>query len=74
MALMHMIETELSSSQRDLRVSAMHDRSPIHTFMFDNEGNLLSANKMALLACQRDLGGDLVLLCQLMLQLTITVR
>ena len=58
MALLHVIESAISSSQTDLRVAAMHDRSPIHTFLFDSEGTMLTANKMALLACQRDMTGE----------------
>ena len=53
---MHVIESELSS-RTDLRVAAMHDRSPIHTFLFDSDGMLLTANQTALLACERDTSG-----------------
>ncbi len=55
-ALLHVIESELSS-HTDLRVAAMHDRSPIHTFLFDSQGELLTANTCALTACQRDTRG-----------------
>ncbi|KAL3144948.1 hypothetical protein ABBQ32_003454 [Trebouxia sp. C0010 RCD-2024] len=50
-ALLHVYEAE-QSSPTDLRVSAMHDRSPLHTFLFDSQGFLLTANKAALQFCQ----------------------
>ena len=53
---MHVIESELSS-RTDLRVAAMHDRSPIHTFLFNSDGMMLTANQTALLACERDTSG-----------------
>ncbi|DBB13951.1 TPA: hypothetical protein ACH3X3_000930 [Trebouxia sp. C0006] len=51
-ALLHVIESE-GSSHTDLRVAAIYDRSPIHTFLFDSEGSMLTANQAALLAHQR---------------------
>ncbi|KAL0024765.1 hypothetical protein WJX79_003822 [Trebouxia sp. C0005] len=51
-AFLHVIESE-GSSHTDLRVAAIYDRSPIHTFMFDSEGAMLTANQAALLAHQR---------------------
>lgn len=54
-ALLHVYEAE-QSSPTDLRVSAMHDRSPLHTFLFDSQGFLLTANKAALQFCQAGSG------------------
>ena len=54
-ALLHVIEAE-QSSHTELRVAAMHDRSPIHTFLFDSQGSLLTANKAALRFCQTGAG------------------
>ncbi len=54
---MHIIEAEQASIS-DTRVCAMHDRDPIHTMMFNAEGNLLTANKAALHAFQIDTAGD----------------
>ena len=50
-AILHIIESETASST-DIRVSAMHDHSPIHSMLFDNQGTLLTANKAALNALQ----------------------
>lgn len=58
LALLHVIESE-GSSHTDLRVAAIYDRSPIHTFMFDSEGGMLTANQAALLAHQRSALGEL---------------
>lgn len=41
-----------SSSANNMRVCALHQRSPIHMFMFDSKGALLIANKAALEALQ----------------------
>jgi len=57
-ALLHVIESE-GSSHTDLRVTAIYDRSPIHTFLFDSEGGMLTANQAALLAHQRSALGEL---------------
>ena len=57
-ALLHVIESE-GSSHTDLRVAAIYDRSPIHTFLFDSEGSMLTANQAALLAHQRSALGEL---------------
>lgn len=54
-ALLHVLDTE-QTSHAELRVSAMHDRSPIHTFLFDSQGLLLTANKAALQFCQAGSG------------------
>ena len=61
-ALLHVLEAE-QSSHAELRVSAMHNRSPIHTFLFDSQGNLLTANKAALQFCQAGSGQLIVLPC-----------
>lgn len=60
-ALLHVFEAE-QSSHAELRVSAMHDRSPIHTFLFDSQGSLLTANKAALQFCQAG-SGQLIAAC-----------
>ena len=39
-----MITAELGTSLSDLRVKAIHHRDPMHTFMFDSQGTLLTAN------------------------------
>ena len=44
-ALLHVIESE-GSSHTDLRVAAIYDRSPIHTFLFDSEGGMLTATRL----------------------------
>ena len=46
-AVLHMVDPEVASPA-DTRVSAMHERDPIHTMMFDIKGLLLTANKAAL--------------------------
>ena len=56
-ALMHVIESD-TSCHADMRLAALFDRSPIHTFLFDSEGVLLTANKAALFAFQRDNPGS----------------
>ena len=48
-AVMH--TAEMDASTEDLRVTAMHLRSPIHTLMFNSKGDLLGANTSALEAC-----------------------
>ena len=50
-AILHIVESETASSS-DIRVSAMHDHSPIHSMLFNNQGTLLTANKAALKALQ----------------------
>lgn len=54
---MHIIEPE-QSSIADSRVSAMHDRDPIHTMLYDSKGMLLSANKAAMSAFHIDTPGN----------------
>lgn len=41
-----------TGSADNMRVCALHQRSPIHMFMFDNKGALLIANKAAMEALQ----------------------
>lgn len=50
-AILHVVESETASST-DIRVSAMHDHSPIHSMLFNSQGVLLTANKAALAALQ----------------------
>lgn len=54
-AVLHVVE--LAASAQDTRVAAMHQRSPIHTFMFDSKGALLVANASAVEACTRSAAG-----------------
>ena len=51
---------EMDASTEDLRVIAMHLRSPIHTFMFNSKGELLGANSSALEACYMHTTGMLL--------------
>lgn len=46
-----MYVAEMDATIEDLRVMAMHHRSPINSFMFSNKGVLLDANTSALEAC-----------------------
>ena len=55
LAIMHI--AELDASTEDLRGTAMHLRSPIHTLMFNSKGELLAANTMALRACHEHVPG-----------------
>ena len=59
-AVMHI--AEMDASTEDLRVTAMHLRSPIHTLMFNSRGELLAANSSALEACHMHTPGT-PLLC-----------
>ena len=61
LAVMH--TAEMDASTEDLRVTAMHLRSPIHTLMFNSKGDLLGANTSALDACHIHTPGT----CQLAL-------
>ena len=58
-AIMHI--AELDASTEDLRVTAMHLRSPIHTLMFNSKGELLAANSTALKACHAHTPGNMAL-------------
>ncbi|KAL0017811.1 hypothetical protein WJX77_012263 [Trebouxia sp. C0004] len=49
-AVLHIMEGTANASE--LRVSAMHEVNPLHTFMFSGRGKLLNANKAALEACK----------------------
>ncbi|KAL3135613.1 3',5'-cyclic-nucleotide phosphodiesterase pde1 [Trebouxia sp. C0009 RCD-2024] len=57
-AIMHIVE--LDASTEDLRVTAMHLRSPIHTLLFNSKGELLAANTTALKACHAHTPGGAV--------------
>ena len=48
--LMHVLEAEPGCAD----LGAMLQRNPLHTFMFDTQGNLLNANKAAFEAFQSD--------------------
>ena len=54
-AVMHI--AEMDASTEDLRVTAMHLRSPIHTLMFNSKGELLAANTSAVDACHLHTSG-----------------
>ena len=43
----------------ELRIVAMHQCAPVHTFMFDCNGQLLNANKAALGASRNSVAGEL---------------
>ena len=47
---------DLDSTGANDRLLAMHQRSPIHTFMFNSKGSLLQANTAALIAIRRSSG------------------
>ena len=59
-AVMHI--AEMDASTEDLRVTAMHLRSPIHSLMFNSRGELLGANSSALKACHMHTPGMVRLL------------
>ena len=63
-ALMYV--AEMDATIEDLRVMAMHQRSPINSFMFSNKGVLLDANASALQACHAHTPGECntTLLCR----------
>ncbi len=50
------VGADISSSDR--RICALHQRSPIHMYMFGSHGALLSANKAALAGLQPDTGAS----------------
>ena len=50
-AILHVVEMDVTSALHR-RGSAMHDHNPLHSFMFDSQGQLLFANKAASKACQ----------------------
>ncbi|KAL0021688.1 hypothetical protein WJX79_000250 [Trebouxia sp. C0005] len=49
-AVLHIMEGTTTASE--LRVSAMHEVNPLHTFMFSSRGKVLNANQAALEACR----------------------
>ncbi len=49
-AVLHIMEGTANASE--MRVSAMHEVNPLHTFMFSSRGKMLNANKAALEACR----------------------
>ena len=49
-AVLHIMEGTANASE--LRVSAMHEINPLHTFMFSSRGKVLNANTAALEACR----------------------
>lgn len=52
---------EMDASTEDLRVTAMHLRSPIHTLLLNIRGELLGANTSALEACHMYTPGTIFL-------------
>ena len=56
-AELHIIEPV--GNIEEMRITAMHHCSPVHNFMFDCEGKLLSANKAATQACRNSTSGEL---------------
>ena len=50
MATMYIVD--LNDSRANLRMAAMNQRDPIHSFMFDRAGMLLEANAAARAVCQ----------------------
>ncbi|DBA72255.1 TPA: putative 3',5'-cyclic phosphodiesterase pde-3, variant 2 [Trebouxia sp. C0005] len=54
-AVLHIMEGTTTASE--LRVSAMHEVNPLHTFMFSSRGKVLNANQAALEACRYS-GGE----------------
>ena len=47
-----MLIVELEASATDLRTAAIYHRNPLHTFMFNSNGDLLTANEAALAVFQ----------------------
>ena len=48
-AVMHIMEVQ--SNTAEMRLTAMHEINPLHTFMFSNRGKMLNANQAAIEAC-----------------------
>lgn len=48
-AIMHILEVDANTSE--MRLAAMHQINPLHTFMFNSRGKLLNANAAAIAAC-----------------------
>jgi len=47
---MHIMEVTANTSE--MRVAAMHEINPLHSFMFSSRGKMLNANQAALEACR----------------------
>lgn len=56
-AELHIIE--LVENMEELRITAMHHCAPVHAFMFDCNGQILTANKAALAACRNSVAGEI---------------
>lgn len=64
-AILHVFEMDAAvANVAEKRVCAMHQRNPMHTFMFDGNGKLLDANQGALEAFQQDQAGRHQLQCK----------
>lgn len=61
-----MYAAEMDATIEDLRVMAMHQRSPINSFMFSSKGVLLDANASALEACHAHTPGTACAACMQM--------
>ena len=55
-ALLHVAEVDADVA--DLRATAVHERDPMHTMVFDDNGDLLNANAAALQAFARHSSGQ----------------
>ena len=53
----------VKASAHDMRVGAMHHRSPIQTFRFDSKGALLVGNASAVESCRRGTSGAAMRAC-----------
>lgn len=49
-AVLHIMEADANTSE--MRLAAMHQINPLHTFMFNSRGKLLNANAAAIAACE----------------------
>ena len=59
-AVLHVIKEDANTEE--MRVMAMHQWNPVHSFMFNSRGKLLNANKAALEACQNSVAGTCYML------------
>lgn len=58
-AVLHVFEVDAAKANvMEKRACAMHQRNPMHTFMFNSNGRLLDANRGALEAFQQDHTGE----------------
>lgn len=48
-AILHILDVDANTSE--MRLAAMHQINPLHTFMFNSRGKLLNANAAAMAAC-----------------------